>query len=62
MFSHEVCFLFTNPTAYQVVNNTVDGNIKTNALKKAQELLHSKPDETMRLLRGWLYQTEETNE
>ena len=53
---------FTNPTAYQVVNSAVEGNIKTNALKKAQELLHSKPDETIRLLRSWLYQTEETNE
>ena len=53
---------FTNPAAYQTVATPVESGEKVNALKKAQDLLQKKPDETITLLRGWLCQAEEKHE
>lgn len=51
---------FTNPAVVNSVAmpSAVEGQVAPNALKKAQDLLQSKPDETLTLLRGWLCQSE----
>ena len=51
---------FTNPAVVNSVAmpSAVEGRIAPNALKKAQDLLQAKPDETLTLLRGWLCQSE----
>ena len=56
---------FTNPAVVNsvAVPSAVEGQVAPNALKKAQNLLQSNPDETLTLLRGWLCQSEgEVNE
>ena len=56
---------FTNPAVVNSVamSSAVEGQVAPNALKKAQSLMQSKPDETLTLLRGWLCQSEgESNE
>ena len=51
---------FTNPAVVNSVamSSAVEGQVAPNALKKAQNLMQSKPDETLTLLRGWLCQSE----
>ena len=52
---------FTNPELVRSATqttNAVEGKIPPNALKKAQSLLQTKPDETLTLLRSWLCQSE----
>ena len=51
---------FTNPSVVNSVamSSAVEGQVAPNALKKAQDLLQSRPDETLTLLRGWLCQEE----
>ena len=52
---------FTNPELVRSATqttNVVEGKIPPNALKKAQSLLQTKPDETLTLLRSWLCQSE----
>ena len=53
---------FTNPMTYPDISSPVDGQVKENALKTAQNLLKNKPNETISLLRSWLCQTEEKHE
>ncbi|MBO5997204.1 MAG: hypothetical protein J6P93_01600 [Alphaproteobacteria bacterium] len=56
---------FTNPAVVNSVamSSAVEGQITPNALKKAQDLIQAKPEETLTLLRGWLCQGEgEVNE
>ena len=53
---------FTDPAVYQNVSLPVEGQVKANALKKAQDLLQNRPAETITLLRGWLCQAEEKHE
>lgn len=56
---------FTNPAVVNSVamSSAVEGQVAPNALKKAQDLLQTRPDETLTLLRGWLCQGEgEKNE
>ena len=56
---------FTNPAVVNSVamSSVVEGQVTPNALKKAQDLLQAKPDETLTLLRGWLCRGEgEKNE
>lgn len=52
---------FTNPELVRSATqttNAVEGKIPPNALKQAQSLLQTKPDETLTLLRSWLCQSE----
>lgn len=54
---------FTQPNAYiSSKTEDINGEIEPNALNKAKILVQNKPNETMTLLRTWLYQTEAKHE
>ncbi|MBE6450289.1 MAG: hypothetical protein E7013_06405 [Alphaproteobacteria bacterium] len=49
---------FTNPEAYSYQKEDIKNDTTSNTLKNAQNLMEKKPDETLTLLRSWLYQAQ----
>ena len=49
---------FTNPEAYSYPKEDIENDASSNTLKNAKNLMEKKPDETLTLLRSWLYQTQ----
>ncbi len=49
---------FANPRVASALGASaqIDGTVEVNALKKAQNLMQKKPDETLTVLRGWICQ------